>query len=36
MNTENKRCCIECGKELESWEEIICSDCDEELREEGK
>lgn len=32
---ENKRYCIECGKELESWEIIICSNCDEKLREEN-
>jgi len=21
--------CVECGKELEIWEKIICSDCEE-------
>ncbi len=36
MSIENKRYCVLCGKELELWEDTVCCDCDEELREEGE
>lgn len=29
---EDKKYCIECGCELEDWEKIICSNCEEKIR----
>lgn len=31
---ENKQYCVQCGKELEDWEKILCSDCEDQIRED--